>query len=192
MAYVDDKNDFQKQSKFSSNNDDSYFSNDEIRDKLKNEYHLNLPEIEKNAKRHCLKLNLTEEDLIQEAYQRFLNGTRSWRKDLDIVRVFNSTTRSIADGEFKKEKRDLFLNDTEGILLENTPDLTQNAEQRLIDKQKIEHTLNKFSNDKNLNKFAHMKMLGYTRKEIMKELSLNLTEYNTLFKRFSRRVKKIK
>lgn len=192
MVYVKDKNDFQKKSKFSSNDDENSFSNDEIKDKLKNEYHLNLPEIKKNAKRYCVKLNLTEEDLIQEAYQRLLNGSRSWRKDLDIIRVFNSTTRSIADGEFKKEKRDLFLDDTEGILLENTPDLTQNAEQRLIDKQKIEHTLNKFSNDKNLNKFAHMKVLGYARKEIMKELSLNPTEYNTLLKRFSRRIKKIK
>lgn len=87
--------------------------------------------------------------------------------------------KSIAYGE--KQKQNLFLDDTEGSLLENTLDSTQDIEQRLIDKQTIEYVLNEFSNDKNLNKFAHMRMLGYTRKEIMTELSLNPTEYNTLF-----------
>ena len=180
-----------------------YFSINEVKEKFKAEYPKNRKFLMNRAKVHCRKLkNMEPEDLIHETYTRFLMGTRKWNKSSEFKPTFNGAMQSIASDEYKKKDKKIFIPEYCGVntknysIYENTPDWTQNQEEKITYKQEQkefnEIAKNLLKDDQIATDFFQLYYLkDYTRKEVIKKLKLNDKQYNTLYNKILRRIKKI-
>ena len=183
------------------------FSLNEVRKKLNVVYSKNKLQLLQHAGRYCRKLKKTEpEDLINETYKRFLEGTRTWKKGSKFIQTFKGAMQSIADEKYESENLDKrkfvsekykLSNNKDYSIYENTPDQAQNQEEEIIYKQEKtqfnEMARNLLTADQVAKNFFHLYYLGdYTRKEIMEKLQINSKQYNTVYKKVHRRIIKLK
>lgn len=175
------------------------FSLNEVRKKLNVEYSKNRRQLLQHAGWYCKKLKKTEpEDLINETYKRFLEGTRKWKKCSNFFQTFKEAMRSIAGQEYINEKKTVsessIKNDKEYSIYEHTPDQTQNQEEEIIYRQEQEGfkkiLKNLLIDDSLAQDLLNLHLKGYTRKGIMEKLEINDREYNTVYKKIFRRITK--
>lgn len=188
--------------------ENKYYSQDEVNEKIEQEFPGCRSQILTQAKRHCQKLGFyfESEDLVHEAVKRFLDPrkkSRRWRRDLGIVQAFNGAMRSIADEKYeqinRRERKTTsfdesnvevsFLRDSESQVFSEI--ITSNPENILISQEIIKGLTSLFPSDEKVSFYFECRCLGLIKEEIMEKLSISDNEYEALRKKVKRRVKKI-
>lgn len=137
-------------------------------------------------------------DLLQEAYARVLEGRRRWPRRLDLATFFWQTLRSLVSDAAKGHRRaqqrmdvvsasDVPLDDLDDPtdVVENHPGDTPTPEQEVFETTARESFLANLG-DPTTRDVAEWLLAGYKKDEIMQDLALDNTAYDTHTKRIRR------
>ena len=139
---------------------------------------------------------LDQEDLLQEAFARALDGSRKCPMNVDIVRFLAEVMRSLASDSAKArgrhpELRALPLGDKTGLLLD-PPDCRPTAEQELEGRQEIDRikaaVIELFADDLVAQTMAEGMMEGMDGEELRATTDLSATGFASTRRLIRRRI----
>lgn len=134
------------------------------------------------------------QDLLNDAIDRLLNGSRKWPQDVDLVTFLRETMRSIiSDYRRGRRKRPILL-ETElqsgdgraYDVVENTPDLSCNPERQASAAEILAKIEAVFKDDPEAMFVIAGKASGKSPTEIQEEADMNPTQYATTQRRIRR------
>jgi RNA polymerase sporulation-specific sigma factor len=134
------------------------------------------------------------EDLLQEAIERGIKGTRSWPEDVDIFRFVGETMRSVDQSARAKAKRRSNLSVVprhgEQIDLEDIAESTPTPEDLVSLQAEYEISCSLFENDAQGLEFMQARVAGFEKNDIMTLLGVDGAAYDTISRRVRRTVER--
>ena len=121
-------------------------------------------------------------EILNEAIARVLEGRRRWPADLPVDVFFSEVMRSIAHEWRQRAWREPFLDD------QANPDIAVAPEHRAELENVTALTRRSLEDDPLALRLFELELLEKTGSEIQRELALNATAYDTLRRRFRRRL----
>lgn len=153
--------------------------------------------IRKIASFRCIGTMLEQQDLLNEALVRTLDGTRAWRRGIDIVHHMDQVMRGIVWVERRRWEREhgdvpqrMTRNGeaTLGIIEPASGEPT--PEQLLCGQRLYQQILGALADDPIAQSIMIGRMRGLTRAEITKELGLTAIKYASTCRTISRRLER--
>ena len=121
-------------------------------------------------------------EILNEALARVLEGRRRWPADLPVDVFFSEVMRSIAHEWRQRAWREPFLDDQAG------PDVAVPPDHRADVESVTAVVRRSLKNDPLALRLFELELLEITGSEIQRELGLDATAYDTLRRRFRRRL----
>ena len=142
----------------------------------------------------CQSIGMEFEDLLQEAIELGIKGTRSWPAHVDIFRFIAETMRSIDQNARAKAKRRSNLSVVprhgEQIDLADIADGTPTPEDEVLRKAEYEISCSLFENDAQGLEFIEARLAGFDKSDIMALLGVDGAAYDTISRRVRRTVER--
>jgi DNA-directed RNA polymerase specialized sigma24 family protein len=140
------------------------------------------------AKKLCFSTpQLDFEDLLEDTVLGIWRGGRQWPIEVEWNTFFFMTMMSVHSNAKRSSGKYNFMEDLDAIKGEEIERL-QNAFQREMDEREFRKSVDRFleilfPDEPEMLRFAGLRYDGVPKKEIMRQMALNETQYNTLFKR---------
>ncbi len=174
----------------------SLLSRDEIEEAIRSLPDAGWVRLHKVAKAYCRRRALEPEDLLQEAFRRAIDGSRSCPRNIDVVRFLAEAMRSIAsdtaDGMCRQpEFQAIPLIGDDGLSLD-VPDREPTAETRLLSLEEVKRieraVLDLFADDPIAEVIILGRMEGMDSEELRALAELDKTAFASKLRLIRRRI----
>ena len=182
---------------------EDYYSADEVKKMLDDCFYSDRNLLLWHARGLCKKIEIIDpEELMHEAYLRFRDGRRKWKRGVEFIQTFIGAMKSISSNEREKKDNKIssmgITSDTFAVGVEPSnsdvkqlPD-TENLIEQIEDKQVIisleDKIAKSFKGDPLLTEFFKLWCKNYSKKEIKERLNINDQRYHSLYMQFQRRI----
>lgn len=142
----------------------------------------------------CQSVGMEFEDLLQEAIERGIKGTRSWPEDVDIFRFVAEAMRSVDQSARANAKRRSSLSIVprhgEKIDLTDIADGMATPEDEVLRRAEYQISCSLFGNDAQALEFMEARVAGFEKSDVMVLLGIDGAAYDTISRRVRRTVER--